>query len=79
MDHYPNELSAGQQQRVAIARALIAGSLRFIVAGRADRRPRTHVTRRRSSIFSTGLNRELGKTIVMVTARSQGRRTRAPA
>jgi len=64
-DHYPAQLSGGQQQRVAIARALIADPA-IIVAdeptGDLDR-----VSAREILDLLDQLNRELGKTIIMVT------------
>ena len=65
MDHYPRQLSGGQEQRVSIARA-IATDPTIIVAdeptGALDR-----VSAEQVLTLLTKLNQELGKTIVMVT------------
>ncbi len=64
-DHYPSQLSGGEQQRVAIARAVITDPT-IIVAdeptGDLDRVSAEDVLR-----LMARLNKEFGKTIIMVT------------
>jgi len=65
VDHYPRQLSGGQEQRVAIARAIV-NDPKIIVAdeptGDLDRKSADDVL-----TLMDRLNRELGKTILMVT------------
>ena len=63
--HYPSELSGGQQQRVAIARAIISDPTLLVAdepTGDLDRKSAAEVLG-----LMGRLNRELGKTIIMVT------------
>lgn len=63
--HYPRELSGGQQQRVAIARAIVADPLLIMAdepTGDLDKHSASEVLD-----LIDQLNREFGKTIVMVT------------
>jgi putative ABC transport system ATP-binding protein len=75
-DHYPRQLSGGQEQRVAIARAIVADP-RIIVAdeptGDLDAASARSIMQ-----LLTRLNQEIGKTLIMVThdARSAAHATR---
>lgn len=64
-DHYPRQLSGGQEQRVAIARAIVADP-KLILAdeptGDLDRESATNIMN-----LLARLNADLGRTIVMVT------------
>ena len=63
--HYPRQLSGGQQQRVAIARAIVADPQVLLCdepTGDLDRETADQILETLQL-----LNRELGKTIVMVT------------
>jgi len=64
-EHYPSELSGGQQQRVAIARAIITDPTILVAdepTGDLDRTSAEDILK-----MMDRLNRELGKTIIMVT------------
>ncbi len=65
MDHYPSQLSGGQQQRVAIARAVVTDPVILVAdepTGDLDRVSAGDVLD-----LMGRLNREFGKTIIMVT------------
>lgn len=65
MNHYPSQLSGGEQQRVAMARAFITDP-RILFAdeptGNLDEENADHI---RELLF--GMNKELGTTLVLVT------------
>lgn len=65
MDHYPTQLSGGEQQRVAMARAFITDPKILFAdepTGNLDEENSQHIT---DLLF--GLNKELGTTLVLVT------------
>lgn len=65
MDHYPRELSGGEQQRVAIARAIVTDPTILVAdepTGDLDRTSAKEILG-----MMERLNKELGKTIIMVT------------
>jgi len=65
VDHYPRQLSGGQEQRVAIARAIVTDPAMIVAdepTGDLDRTSATEVL----SLLQR-LNKEYGKTIIMVT------------
>ena len=65
MDHQPNQLSGGQQQRVAIARAIV-NDAPIIFADEPTGNLDTKMSIEIMELF-VSLNKELGRTIILVT------------
>lgn len=65
MDHYPRQLSGGQEQRVAIARAIVTDPV-FLVADEPTGDLDKHSAEEILQLLER-LNREYKKTIIMVT------------
>jgi putative ABC transport system ATP-binding protein len=65
MEHYPNQLSGGQEQRVAIARAIVTDPT-FLLADEPTGDLDARAEREILDLIGT-LHKDLGKTIVMVT------------
>jgi putative ABC transport system ATP-binding protein len=65
LDHRPGELSGGQQQRVAIARAIVTDPT--LIAADEPTGDLDRVSAAEILNLMQRLNRELGKTIIMVT------------
>ena len=65
MHHQPNQLSGGQQQRVAIARAVV-NNAPIIFADEPTGNLDTKMSLDIMALF-TKLNKELGRTIILVT------------